>query len=83
MGISCKQATEYIVKKEEGKITLWQRYQLWRHLAICNLCKFFGKQDHLISSSLKQSGKHNHDALNNSDKDDFIKAMMEGKKNDD
>ncbi len=55
MSITCKQATDYISKKEEGKITLWHRFQLWRHVAVCSLCKLFYKQNKLLVSSLKQA----------------------------
>lgn len=54
MSISCKQATDYISKKEEGKLTLFQRYQLWRHLAICSLCKRFDKQNKQMLANITQ-----------------------------
>ncbi len=57
MSISCKKATDYISKKEEGKLTLFQRYQLWRHLAICSLCKRFDKQNKQIRANIME---HKH-----------------------
>lgn len=54
MSISCKQATDYISKKEEGKLTLFQRYQLWRHLAVCYLCKRFDKHNKQMLTNIKQ-----------------------------
>ncbi len=54
MSISCKQATDYISKKEEGKLSLSQRYQLWRHFAQCYLCKIFYKQNEQILANISK-----------------------------
>ncbi|TAH09833.1 MAG: hypothetical protein EAZ12_05720 [Sphingobacteriia bacterium] len=59
MGISCKTAVDYISKKEEGKLSLFQRFQLWRHLAICYLCKRFEQQNKIIINSLKIHSSNN------------------------
>jgi predicted transposase YbfD/YdcC len=53
--ITCKQAVDYISKKEEGKITLWQRIQLKWHLSICSLCKLFAKQNKDVFTQLKNN----------------------------
>lgn len=42
--ISCKEASEYAVKKSEGKLSFKQRFDLWLHQAICKMCKTFQKQ---------------------------------------
>lgn len=55
--ISCKKATTFIVKKEEGKLTIKQRLQLWLHLSICSFCKLFLKQNKLISSHLHNNSR--------------------------
>lgn len=80
--ITCKQATDYISKKEEGKITLQQRYKLWQHLAVCSLCKMFSKQNKVITSSLSSHQFHEHNKLDQDDKDAFIKAMNEAGNNE-
>lgn len=77
MSITCRKAAEFIVKKEEGKITLWQRWLLWRHTAACSLCKLFSQQDKVISASLKQAAKHRHSILEDADKDAMVSAMNE------
>lgn len=46
--ITCKEATIYISKKEEGKLSLTQRIQLWMHFGICSLCKMFYRQNKII-----------------------------------
>lgn len=47
-GITCKKAVELISKKEEGKLSAWQRFQLWKHLAVCELCRRFLRQNKLF-----------------------------------
>ena len=43
--ITCKNAVDYISRKEEGKLSFWKRVQLWRHLMVCSLCRRFAKQN--------------------------------------
>lgn len=50
--VTCKKAIDLISKKEEGKITLWQRFQLWKHFAECSLCKLFNIQNKTIVDAL-------------------------------
>lgn len=52
--ITCVQAVDYLSKKEEGKLTLWQRYQLWRHLMACSLCKLFKIQTSQLIRSVRK-----------------------------
>lgn len=49
----CQKATFLIVKKEENKITLSERFLLNVHLLLCNVCAVFAKQSLLINGSLK------------------------------
>jgi hypothetical protein len=58
--ITCKKAVDYISKKEEGKLSLWQRVQLWRHLAICGLCRRFAEQNDTIKAMFQMPGHHHH-----------------------
>jgi sarcosine oxidase delta subunit len=50
--ISCKQAVNYISLKEEKKLTSWKRFQLWKHLAGCSLCRTFNVQNKVIAAAL-------------------------------
>ena len=77
MGISCKTAVDYISKKEEGKLSFIQKYYLYRHLAICYVCKRFEKQNKLITSILTSSGKKKIEVLQPSDKEEIISALEE------
>jgi hypothetical protein len=60
IGITCRKAVDYISKKEEGKISLWQRIQLARHLAVCSLCKRFAHQNSIIAEMFKNSEHSAH-----------------------
>jgi predicted anti-sigma-YlaC factor YlaD len=49
--ITCKKAVDLISKKEEGRLSAFQRFQLWRHLAECSLCRRFSAQNKLIAKA--------------------------------
>ena len=51
--ISCKDATNFISKKEERKLGLLQRLQLTIHLVICEFCKLFYKQNNFLINNVK------------------------------
>lgn len=75
--ITCKKAVDLISKKEEGKLSAWQRFQLWKHLTVCSLCRTFSKQNKLFG--------HLHDnkvhELSESDKQKITEAIFDGEKN--
>jgi hypothetical protein len=78
--ISCKEAVEFILKKEEGKLSLMNRLSLWRHLIICSLCAIFYKQNKLINDSARHR-KENHYHLSPGDKEQIIRNVIEGSEN--
>lgn len=51
--ISCRRAVDLIIKKEEKGLTKAQRFQLWKHLSICELCRIFSSQNRTIDNMLK------------------------------
>lgn len=58
--LNCKEATELVLKKEEGNIGLKNQFNLWLHLMMCSLCKLFSKQSKqlsTLSSKLQQSNQ--------------------------
>ncbi len=79
MGISCKTAVDYISKKEEGKLSLIQRFQLWRHLAACYLCKRFENQNKTMIDNIKSHSSSNYinESLNLDEKQSIIKVLEE------
>lgn len=55
---NCKHATQLSLKKEEGKISLRERVQLWYHLLYCSFCRRFIRQSHEINAIGKELKDH-------------------------
>ena len=72
--ITCKKAVDYISKKEEGKLSVLQRVQLWRHLAVCNLCRRFADQNDTINAMFKKHVSHHH--LTDDEKKNIAGAVL-------
>ena len=51
--INCEKATFLISKKEEDKLSLSERIDLFFHLSICKLCKQFESQTKYITQQIK------------------------------
>ncbi len=73
--ITCKKATEFIIQREEGKISFRQRVQLWLHMGVCGLCKLFYKQSSLISKTIHHLHEHIDDQLSAAEKEIMINAL--------
>jgi hypothetical protein len=73
--ISCKEATDFISRKEEGKLSFRQRWQLWQHLAVCSFCKLFYKQNKIFSNSASHLHEHTNATLSQEQKEYLIKAL--------
>ncbi len=48
---NCKEATRLALKKDEGKISLLERFRLYYHLRFCDPCHGFIKQSHIINEA--------------------------------
>ncbi|MDE3234346.1 MAG: hypothetical protein KGO81_00215 [Bacteroidota bacterium] len=75
--ITCKQATDYISRKEEGKLSLLKRVQLWQHLAICNICKLFMKQNTVITKHVHILDKETNASLTAEEKKAMAQKIVE------
>jgi hypothetical protein len=53
--LSCKKATELIDKKIHTGITRRENVQLHMHTLMCNACRNYEKQGHLIDTAIKES----------------------------
>lgn len=73
--LTCKQAVDYISKKEEGKLSSWQRVKLWQHLAICSLCRAFSAQNKIITHSFRHHLKFKKESLTEQQKNEIISAI--------
>ena len=54
--ISCRQSTEWVIKKEHGKLSVKENLQLLSHLSICSICKLFAQQSKLINKAISKTG---------------------------
>ena len=75
MAITCKEAVDFISKKEEGKLSFRQRLQLRYHLFVCSLCRLFYKQNKNMIRALKNDKPVQTLTMAQSDKDALIKMM--------
>ncbi|MFC4263187.1 hypothetical protein ACFOWM_09885 [Ferruginibacter yonginensis] len=76
LNISCKQATYYTCKKDEGSTTFMEQLKLYLHLAICKTCRLFVAQTKLIQNNACHLHQH-HDATLNPQKKEAIKSILE------
>jgi hypothetical protein len=74
--ISCKEAVDFMLKKEERKLSFRDQLKLWRHLLICNLCAIFLKQNNLINSAAKRR-QQNQYQLTEDDKEKIIRNVLD------
>ena len=56
LNISCKKATYLVSKKEEQKLSWFDKIRLRGHMTICSLCRKFEAQTALIA----RLAKHDH-----------------------
>jgi hypothetical protein len=75
--ITCKKATEFISKREENKLSFWNRIQLWQHLAICGFCKLFMKQNKFITENIAKIENKYDASLSSEEKQKMIKNLQE------
>lgn len=73
--ITCKQAVDYISKKEDGKLSAGQRFRLWQHLAICSICRSFYKQNKIIRTAFANQPAEGE--LSDHDKERIIRSVLE------
>lgn len=81
--ITCKQAIDYISKKEERKLSSWKRFQLWKHLAVCDLCSRFSVQNKLLVKFLSGQQDNEQHQLTEIKKQEIIEQILdkEGQQN--
>lgn len=77
--ITCKQAVDYISKKEENKLSVLQTVKLRYHLAICSLCKIFSQQNALIIKAFKNIEAQEEFVLPEEKKEEIIEAVLNEK----
>ena len=85
--ISCKAASELVVKKSDMKLSIAERFGLWMHLAYCTVCALFAEQSKVIDESTKayaqkiQTEQKSY-KLNDLKKAEISKVIQQELKND-
>lgn len=74
--ITCKEAVELILKKEEGKLSFVQKIKLWRHLAACSLCRIFSIQSNFMNQAMKQR-QNKKRTLSEEEKEIIIRNVLQ------
>lgn len=74
--ISCKDAVHFILKKEEQKLSFVERISLWRHLAVCSLCRIFSKQNSIMNDAMKER-KMKQASLTEEEKENIIRNILD------
>ncbi|MBI2967261.1 MAG: hypothetical protein HYY40_05545 [Bacteroidetes bacterium] len=52
--INCKEATLFVLRKEEGKTTAGDNFRLALHLLLCKFCAIFSRQSAFIAKQVKR-----------------------------
>ncbi|TKG90386.1 hypothetical protein EYV94_23550 [Puteibacter caeruleilacunae] len=56
--LNCKQATLFIEKKKEGKLSFIRNLQLKLHMKACVYCRLYKKQSHIIDKETIELAKY-------------------------
>lgn len=52
--ISCKEVSRLVSRREDERLTFWQRWRLRLHLSICVACKQFESQVRLLRMAMRR-----------------------------
>jgi hypothetical protein len=52
--LSCRKATELMEKKLHARLRVGEKFQLFLHSSMCDACRTYEKQGHLMDSVLKK-----------------------------
>ncbi len=74
--ITCKQSTEWVVKKEYKKLSVKENLQLLSHMAICSFCRLFESQSSLITKALYTSKSKALFQLTTKEKTDLLNSIQ-------
>ena len=76
--IHCKQAVDFVSKREELKLSRMEVMQLRLHLFICAGCRRFVKQNEYVVKAMKRYGeKQDGKGLTDGDRDRMVRGMVE------
>jgi hypothetical protein len=75
MMISCKDATELVVKKSHEKLSGWDRFRLKFHLLMCKFCSLFEKHNAVIDSLAGQLNDDASEKLAETSREKILKEL--------
>lgn len=75
--IRCKQAVDFVSKREESKLSGVQHVQLQFHLLICKWCRRFAQQNNYIVQAMDQYKEKETAVLTEGEKDVMVRRMQE------
>jgi len=75
LNINCKKAAEYMCRKEEHKLSFWEKLQLSWHLVICGLCRSFQQQDEWLRNNVNKVDEHCKGCLSEADKQAILEKL--------
>jgi hypothetical protein len=52
--ISCKDASRLVSRREDGRLSLWQRVTLRLHLSVCAACTRFERQIRFLRAAMRK-----------------------------
>ena len=73
--ISCKEASDFISRQEEKKLSPLQVLQLWLHLGVCSFCRLFKRQNKILTHATEQMQHYYDVSLSQFQKDSLIEAL--------
>ncbi|MEO5782916.1 MAG: hypothetical protein ABIQ07_06580, partial [Ginsengibacter sp.] len=73
--ITCKQSTEWVIKKEYKKLSVKENLQLLSHMTICSFCRLFQSQNLLISKALYASKSKEIFQLSAKEKNNLLQSV--------
>ena len=82
MLLPCEKASLLVIKREEGKITSIEKFQLAVHHLICGLCKEFDEQNEFMNLNIKRHYQSKDDQLqfSSSEKDKLKSEILKNEK---
>ncbi|HEV8079147.1 MAG TPA: hypothetical protein VGP43_00430 [Chitinophagaceae bacterium] len=72
---TCRQSTEWVIKKEKNKLSVKENLQLLSHMAICSFCRLFARQNTLINKSILKNERMEALLLTSKDKKELIRSV--------
>lgn len=75
MMISCEDATSLVIRKNQEKLSSWNRFRLMFHLAMCKFCSIFEKQNALIDQLAKNLDEKAPDKMHDSNKGKILEEI--------